>query len=613
MGNTRTVIWLVLCLVGQAHAADWYVGPSSGEYGLEDGTSLENQFDGCADISGIAAGDTIYFDTSQTWYERCALTGIASGASKVTYTTTGGVANFDHTVSIDGTASFTAATTYSASGGAWSLAGGEVYKKNFAAVTWQMTEDGVDLTPKLFWTDSEATIVAGLGRGQFTIRDAATDVLYYRASDGAAPSTHALRVNDRRDNANQGLLYCDAQNNIKLRNVALKHHRNSGGDSVTTDSALSLVNCNNIDIDDVDVTYNGIGVGVDGGSVVFGDGVNVSYNLGSGVAVEGDTSVAYVTAAGGEYNHNSNSPMYGTDPSTLAYPGDGDGWGIGHDGGTAHVLLTGGLNSNFNGAPDGDSDLGGAGIYFGTSETFTGTLSIEGATTAYNHGAGIELTSDWSGGNISGWLSIGNRRDGGSSSSNSINIGGSYSGLYSFAGNVIAYNCGTTGLTISNADADKFARLHDSVFIGNAGCLGTTFISDLLISNSNNNLYESHNVFWSATSNAPIKRGATTYTQAQINGGTWDAVSTILGASTTAQDPLFDTDESINADRTSAVFSAEHYRAGSGSPLPDSGVYASPLRTVYGARFLGTPDIGVHQNQSVPYGYSLPPNKRARR
>lgn len=43
-----------------AFAADYYVRPLGGSYGAENGTSYADAFDGFADMSGIAAGDTIY-------------------------------------------------------------------------------------------------------------------------------------------------------------------------------------------------------------------------------------------------------------------------------------------------------------------------------------------------------------------------------------------------------------------------------------------------------------------------------------------------------------------------------------------------------------------------
>lgn len=44
----------------KSYAIDYRVRPSTGEYGLEDGSSYDNAFDGFSDISGPTAGDRVY-------------------------------------------------------------------------------------------------------------------------------------------------------------------------------------------------------------------------------------------------------------------------------------------------------------------------------------------------------------------------------------------------------------------------------------------------------------------------------------------------------------------------------------------------------------------------
>ena len=52
---------LFLCLIfGSSLATDFYVRPLGGTYGAENGTSYAAAFDGFVDISGVAAGDTVY-------------------------------------------------------------------------------------------------------------------------------------------------------------------------------------------------------------------------------------------------------------------------------------------------------------------------------------------------------------------------------------------------------------------------------------------------------------------------------------------------------------------------------------------------------------------------
>jgi len=59
----RALLFCLCLLAGNAWGADWYVRPDTqGEYGLEDGTDIDNAFDGNADIAwaSINAGDTLY-------------------------------------------------------------------------------------------------------------------------------------------------------------------------------------------------------------------------------------------------------------------------------------------------------------------------------------------------------------------------------------------------------------------------------------------------------------------------------------------------------------------------------------------------------------------------
>ena len=62
------MITILVCTVyaGSARAADYYVRPAGGNYGLENGSSYENAWDGFADIAwgegvgSVEAGDTLF-------------------------------------------------------------------------------------------------------------------------------------------------------------------------------------------------------------------------------------------------------------------------------------------------------------------------------------------------------------------------------------------------------------------------------------------------------------------------------------------------------------------------------------------------------------------------
>lgn len=61
---------LTLVLIGAASAsaaaADYYVRPLGGSYGVENGTSYADAFDGFVDVSGLTAGDTLYICGAHT-------------------------------------------------------------------------------------------------------------------------------------------------------------------------------------------------------------------------------------------------------------------------------------------------------------------------------------------------------------------------------------------------------------------------------------------------------------------------------------------------------------------------------------------------------------------
>jgi len=81
-----SVLLLSSCAV--AFATDWYVRPSTGEYGAEDGTSYATAFDGFADhnaaCASIADGDTVKIDGTYLGEQLIPCPGSAAG--HVTYT-----------------------------------------------------------------------------------------------------------------------------------------------------------------------------------------------------------------------------------------------------------------------------------------------------------------------------------------------------------------------------------------------------------------------------------------------------------------------------------------------------------------------------------------------
>ncbi len=72
------LIVALLLIASVGWSADWYVRPSGGSYGDEDGTSYTNAWDGFSNITwgsgGVVAGDTLYLDGSTTYKEVLTIT-----------------------------------------------------------------------------------------------------------------------------------------------------------------------------------------------------------------------------------------------------------------------------------------------------------------------------------------------------------------------------------------------------------------------------------------------------------------------------------------------------------------------------------------------------------
>jgi len=80
------VLMLVLTLMQVGWASDWYVRPSGGSYGSEDGTSYENAWDGFINIdwSKIQPGDTLWLDGNSTYNEFLWIHGSGTASSPIT-------------------------------------------------------------------------------------------------------------------------------------------------------------------------------------------------------------------------------------------------------------------------------------------------------------------------------------------------------------------------------------------------------------------------------------------------------------------------------------------------------------------------------------------------
>jgi hypothetical protein len=545
-------VLLLLCLVwGQAWGATWYVrralddDRTSLTYGTGAGTSYANAWAGCAAISGTSAGDTIELDTAEIWYERCVIDESGTAGSYLTVRGSGGgTAQFEHTVPIDGAASFSGTTTWANTGYAWSqVAGTNVWKKTMETFPYQATEDGNLLTGVNCYADDESTAVGKLSPGTFCKRNTNPDTFYYYPTTGVV-TDHAVRVSAHNDDANPALFYVNGSQYLNLSGLSLKYHRvnsialpNTGG--------LGLLSPDYINISDVTSQYNFDGIAIDSGTnITIASTVNASYNMGSGVTVEGltdngTTGVTNLTMSA-TANYNGRAFAYDTDNGYQSNT-DGDGYGIGYLGGFGVNIQIVDAESCYNGSPDNDGDQGGAGVIVSTADANTGfEVHVLRSKICYNHGNAFNAGDDWRFGDFIGNLVYENCRGGCDSTAQALTFRNTHASFAPFtvAHNNIFNNYGSQSVYLFNTTLANVFTVANNIIKNTTADYGvSTFNAELHIGTAQASVVEAGNNILSSNTSKALKYGATTYTQAQITGGTWDAVGTTFGELTTSVSP----------------------------------------------------------------------------
>lgn len=598
---------LLLCLAaGQAWGATRYVCPGADQdgtdlnYGAEDGTSVADCFDGFAGISGLAAGDTLRIvNDDGTFYERYAIGASGTETSHIAVTgwnsaaSTAARAIIEPTVKISNDQSFSAATTYATTGYPWTLVSGEVYKKDSSAIAHIIFEDGTLLRPILGYGSTEGQIAAALMRGQYTTLPGTPNVIYYRASDGGAPSTHMVRMNDHQnDTTGPGAIYCSAQDYIDYRYLTI---RGVYVLSVGTQGSagFSLSDCENITVDYVTSMYNLAGFGVDGGkNIAIGGNTVGSYNLGIGVALEATpVAVTGLVTIKGTYQYNSRFPQMATNAQTVGDIFDGDCIGVGQSGGNFTRIDVDGVNCTYNGAIDGSTKTGGSGVYVGSSAAMSAYVNIRRSFIGYNHGCGLHIGDEWTGGEIVANIITGNVR--GQTTGTCLfavwidlrSTGGTYLGG-KFVHNDVVGNYGSRAISFDNSVAGNTLTFKNNIFAFNNIGFGTpSKTGEVIISTvGNDNILEANNDIYVTSGTAFFR--SSQYTCAQINSGTWAAVSANTGDNTVCVDPGFK--------GASAPLSAADFCLSPASTILSDGVQLGSEYIDYnGHAFAASPNMGA--------------------
>ncbi|MCP3683313.1 MAG: hypothetical protein GY861_11545 [bacterium] len=521
------------------------------------------------------AGNDIIDGLNNTFYERWVIPTSGTSGNPIIFRN----ALIDGTVPFDGSWTFNPSNTYSETA-AWVQVGAtEVYTKSCTRSVWTLLEDNVKLTPIL---------AAGLGsiaRGEYGWN---SDVLYYRASDGADPSTHSIRAADRSKDGLSGLLNIDTKNYLNFSNITLRHYNNNTADAF----GIFAVSTGTLDFSDMTVYDCRKGASFGTTSNVTFDGI-IRDNYQSGVMVEGNTTSIDLT---GQFSRNGRQLFYtGT---VLSYSGDGDGIGIGGDGGTMSGITIHDAEIIDNGEPDTETTGGGAGIYLGTGNTMTvGGVKIYNNTIRGNHDGAIYLGDEHTDSLVYSNVIDDNLNTSGSTR-NAVQLDVRHTSFTSckFVNNVVMNNNGNSALLRFGSNATV---LKNNIFYQNGqtgtyrGDFWTTSLTGL--TEDNNVYYRNGTAFDSATMiEAP---SSTTYDKDHIIGasaGYWQNDSS-QGANDLISDPLITLDGKLLP--TSPCINTGSWEIGTNKESQSDlwGKYLYRLPNIGADQGAGTPTVGQKQ------------------
>lgn len=594
------ILACLMALAAPAWADTYYVRPALDSqrnaltYGAGNGTSYSNAWAGCAAVTGLTGGDVLEVDDAVIWYERCALT--ASGTSTTNRLTirgrNGNFAEFQHTVPINGQQSFTATNTWSStSGHTWSqVTDSLVWKKVMNTFIYEMTESGTPLTGVHCFADTEAAAVAKLTPGTFCKRDTNPDTLYYYPTSGT-PASHDLRVSAQNDAALDGLFYLNGSQNVNLSGLKLKHHRINNITRPAT-GALALLSVDNVTATNIDATLSIDGISIDSGTNIRIDGFNATANTNSGISVEGltdsgTTGITGLWMVNGTCDRNGRQLTYDTDNGYNALS-DNDCIGIGFLGGFGLNINVEDVLMRDNGSPDDVVDEGGGGVIVSTVDTNTNfEVNVRRCWIAGSHGPAFN-GDDWRGGDLVGNVFIDNCRGGCASAAQPVTLRNQSANFtrLNFDNNIVWGNYGAQAVFLFNNTLGNPVAMRNNIIGGTRGTWGAgTFSAELNIGVAQDNVTEASNTIRTLDASKAIRRGGTTYTAAQIDAGTWDAVSTILGAGTNTQDPRF-----VGGPRPTTP---EGFRVRANSPLIGAGRYISGMKDRAREAYDFPPTIGA--------------------
>lgn len=381
---------------------------------------------------------------------------------------------------LDGTVPITGMTSVS----------GEIYKGTTTGVVCQMIEDGVMLTP-LLCTD-QGDVVANLARGQFS-QLVSSNAVYYRASDGLDPSTHALRIPSQTLAATYdfGILKVYSATNVTIQNVTVRN-----GMSRNYLKLSVFENCANLNVTNLTNIHGMIGCDMHGC-------INSTFNINClSNADDGFIQWGYITnntIIGGDYIWNGRMKTYNA--TNYDYIGDLDGVAPGQSYLFGIGLTFDGCNISSNGPPDSATNAYGSGLYVETTagNMLLNNLTVKNCRIVGNHGVGLRANNQVSGMLISNNIVAYSGAIGGANGLSGLVITHTNGGTTTIVNNLIEGNygtnyCGALSLYVSPTSTVGMVTLTNNCFYNNGNA--TRYDGDLYwraVLTGHTNILENYN------------------------------------------------------------------------------------------------------------------------
>lgn len=372
---------------------------------------------------------------------------------------------------LDGTKSLT---------NAWAQRVGEVYTNTLNLVTPFFWEDGIRLNPIFSTSDAEAT---NLARGQWSFY---SKKLYYRASDGADPATHNLRICSREYDGEIGLLCVTNKSNVSLQNITVRRFGSFNASPYTVYVRL----CNGLTLDHVTSAESRIAGFVDTVSNFVATNLNVYSNCGGGLTFSSFYGASSNVNVSGAFNYNGTEMLYSG--TAYAWNGDNDGLSVGQGGGTLYNLNLINCYSISNGPPFDTNRAAGSGIYIGTANTmYITNLLVSGCYVRGNHNFGLWIAPTITGSQTNQYDTViatnniiqanGNNQ---TTYRQSVKYNHTNNSYFLFANNLVCDNNNLTNwysaAGLSNPQTNGVYIVTNNVFYNNGNAaVGSTYQSDL--------------------------------------------------------------------------------------------------------------------------------------